>query len=421
MNLFENAQKDFLKKNAPLADRMRPEKIEEIIGQEDILAPGKLLRRAIEADRLTSVIFYGPPGTGKTTIANVIAKRTSGNFAKLNAVTQGVQDLRKLIQEAEDFLNLYQKKTIVFIDEIHRFNKAQQDALLPAVEKGIIILIGATTENPYFSINSALLSRSLIFRLNPLQKEDIIKLLRRSLEDKEKGLGNYKVKITEEALSHLADSAQGDARIALNGLELAVLSTPPDNQGFRQINLKTAEESIQKPAILYDKTGDQHYDVISAFIKSMRGSDPDATLHYLARMLEAGEDPRFIARRIVIHAAEDVGLADPQALVVAQAAAQALEFVGLPEGRIILAEAALYIALAPKCNAVVKGINAAIKDIRHGNIGPVPLHLRDSHYPGAQKLGHGQGYLYPHDFPGHYVKQQYLPDILKDKKYFIRD
>jgi putative ATPase len=313
---------------------------------------------------------------------------------------------------------MYGRQTIVFIDEIHRFNKAQQDVLLPAVESGIIILIGATTENPYFSINSALLSRSLIFELNTLTEENILQLLKRSIKDKEKGLGNYNFEITDEALKHLAYYAQGDARRALNGLELAVLSTKPDDLGKRNITLEIVEESIQRPAVLYDKTGDQHYDIISAFIKSMRGSDPHATLHYLARMLDAGEDPRFIARRIIVHAAEDVGLADPQALVVAQSAAQAYEFLGLPEGRLVLAEAALYVALAPKSNSVIKGIDGALSDIRKGKIGTVPLHLKDSHYKGAEKLGHGKGYLYPHDFPGHFVEQQYLPDNLKNQKYY---
>lgn len=417
MNLFTSVKEDHLKKAAPLAERMRPETLDEIIGQEEILAQGKLLRRAIETDRLSSLIFHGPPGSGKTTIASVIAHVTKKHFAKLNAVTAGIQDLRKLIGDAEERLGMYQQQTIVFIDEIHRFNKGQQDALLPAVERGLVILIGATTENPYFSINAALLSRSLIFKLNPLATQDIINLLKRSLKNN-KGLANYKIEITEEALWHFAHSAQGDARIALNGLELAVLSSPPNNEGVRLIDLDTAEESIQRPAIVYDKTGDEHYDIISAFIKSMRGSDPDATLHYLARMLDAGEDPRFIARRIVIHAAEDVGLADPQALVIAQSAADAINFIGLPEGKLILTQAALYIALAPKSNSVLKGINSALKDVTQGNIGPVPLHLKDSHYSGAKKLGHGQGYKYPHNYPQANVKQQYLPDALTNKRYY---
>lgn len=417
MDLFSSLKEDSLKRNAPLAERMRPRTLDEIWGQEDILAPGKLLRRSIEGDRLRSLVFYGPPGSGKTSIAAVIARVTKGFFAKINAVTSGVQDIRKIITEAEERLGMYQQKTIIFIDEIHRFNKNQQDALLPAVESGLITLIGATTENPYFSINAALLSRSLIFKLQPLKEEDIIKILKKSIADKERGLGNYKIEITAEALKHFASYAQGDVRVALNGLELAVITTQPNENGVRIIDLQTAEDSIQKPAIIYDKTGDQHYDVISAFIKSMRGSDPDATLHYLARMLEAGEDPRFIARRIVVHAAEDVGLADPQALVVAQNAAQAIEFIGMPEGRLILAQAALHIALAPKSNLVLTGIEAALEDVKNGKIGPVPLHLRDSHYQGAAKFEHGKGYLYPHNYPGNYVEQQYLPDVLVGRKY----
>ncbi|KJS20319.1 MAG: ATPase AAA [Clostridiaceae bacterium BRH_c20a] len=419
MDIFSTLKDEHLKKVSPLADRMRPKTLDELEGQEHLLAPGKLLRRAIESDRLSSIIFHGPPGSGKTTIASVIASVTKGHFTKINAVTAGVQDIRKLIVEAEERLGMYQKTTIVFVDEIHRFNKAQQDVLLPVVESGVIILIGATTENPYFSINSALLSRSLIFGLTPLSEKNIRILIKRSIEDKEKGLGNYKIEVSEEALEHLAHYAQGDARIALNGLELAVLSTQPDHKGIRKINLETVEESIQRPAVLYDKTGDQHYDVISAFIKSMRGSDPHATLHYLARMLDAGEDPRFIARRIVIHAAEDIGLADPQALIIAQNAAQALNFIGLPEGRLVLAQAALYIAVAPKSNSVLRGIDEALNDVKKGVIGPVPQHLRDSHYKGAHMLGHGKGYLYPHDYPGHYVEQQYLPDGLSDKKYYV--
>ncbi|MFZ5943337.1 MAG: replication-associated recombination protein A [Bacillota bacterium] len=419
MDLFSSVKEKSLQKNAPLADRMRPRTLDDVLGQEHILAPGKLLRRAIEADRIKSLVFYGPPGTGKTSLASVIANVTKGHFAKVNAVTSGVQEIRKLIADAEELLGMHQKHTILFIDEIHRFNKAQQDALLPAVESGLITLIGATTENPYFSINSPLLSRSLVFRLNPLAEKDLLKLLEISIRDKERGLGNYNLEITPQALSHFAAYAQGDARIALNGLELAVISTQPNGQGIRQINLHTAEESIQRPAILYDKTGDQHYDVISAFIKSMRGSDPNATLHYLARMIEAGEDLRFIARRIVVHAAEDVGLADPQALVIAQNAAQAVDFIGMPEGRLILAQAALYIALAPKSNSVLLGIDGAARDIKAGKNGPVPLHLRDAHYKGARELEHGRNYLYPHNYPGHYVQQQYLPDILVDQIYYI--
>lgn len=419
MDLFTQASQTQIKKKAPLAERMRPKSLEDILGQDEILGKGKLLRRAIETDNISSLIFYGPPGSGKTTIASVIANVTKGYFVKLNAVTNGVQDLRKIINEAKENLSLYQKSTIVFIDEIHRFNKAQQDALLPAVEKGTVRLIGATTENPYFSINSALLSRSLMFKLNPLTKENILKVINKSLKNSESGLGNFNVEITKDALDYIAESAEGDVRIALNGLEIAVTSTYPNENGIRKINLDILRECIQKPFLTYDKNGDNHYDVVSAFIKSMRGSDPDATLHYLARMIEAGEDPRFIARRIVIHASEDVGLSDPNALVVAQNAAQAVEFIGFPEGRIVLAEAALYIALAPKSNSVIKGIDSAIADIRKGNIGQVPLHLRDGHYKGAKNLGHGIGYKYPHNYSGHHVEQQYLPDELKEKKYYI--
>jgi putative ATPase len=328
-----------------------------------------------------------------------------------------VADLRKVIQEAEERMGYYQQGTILFIDEIHRFNKAQQDALLPAVEEGKLVLIGATTENPYFSVNSALLSRSRLFKLEPLQNKDTMELLQRAIEDKEKGLGNYRISISPEAMNHFAEAARGDARLALNGLELAVLSTMPNEEGVRVIDLATAEESIQERAIVYDKMGDQHYDVISAFIKSMRGSDPDAVLHYLARMLSAGEDPRFIARRIVIHAAEDVGLADPMALVVAEAAARGLEMIGLPEGRLLLTEAALYIACAPKSNSVLS-IYKALEDVKNGNYGSVPIHLREAGYPGADKLGHGKGYLYPHNYESHYVKQDYLPEEMKGTRYY---
>lgn len=417
-DLFSGVRKEALKGKAPLALRMRPASLDEVLGQDAIIGRGKLLRRAIEADQLGSLIFHGPPGTGKTTLAYVIAQLTSAHFVKLNAVTSGVNDIRQVVKEAEESLGLYSKGTILFIDEIHRFNKAQQDALLPAVEEGKVILIGATTENPYFSVNSALLSRSRLFRLELLATEDVKVLLQRALKDPERGLGNYRVELASEAADHLAEAARGDARLALNGLELAVLSTMPNDEGVRVVDLAVAEESIQEKAILYDKAGDQHYDVISAFIKSMRGSNPDGCLHYLARMLAAGEDPRFIARRIMIHAAEDVGLADPQALVVAQAAAKALEQVGLPEGRIILAEAALYIACAPKSHSVIQGINRAQEDVRAGNYGPVPMHLRDTSYPGAKELGHGKGYQYPHDYPDHWVEQAYLPKEMHDVSYY---
>ena len=417
MDLFSGVGEAARQGRIPLATRMRPTSLNEVVGQKHLLGEGKLLRRAIEADQLGSLIFYGSPGTGKTTLAYVIARTTKAHFTRMNAVTSGVSDLRKVVREAEEQLKYYQQGTILFIDEIHRFNKAQQDALLPAVEEGKLVLIGATTENPYFSVNSALLSRSRLFRLEPLTQEDIGELLQRAIKDSEKGLGNYRLQISQEALHHFAEAARGDARQALNGLELAVLSTLPNEEGVRVIDLAVAEESIQEKAVVYDKMGDQHYDVISAFIKSMRGSDPDAVLHYLARMLHAGEDPRFIARRMIIHAAEDVGLADPMALVVAQAAAQGLERVGLPEGRLLLAEAALYIACAPKSNSLLS-IDEALADVQKGKYGAVPLHLRDAGYPGAEKLGHGQGYRYPHDYEGHYVEQDYLPREMKGTKYY---
>lgn len=418
MNIFDYGRQKEQKRNAPLAMRMRPRNLEEYIGQEEIVGPGKLLRRAILADQLSTLIFYGPPGTGKTALAQVIAQSTKAEFVQLNAVTAGVGEIRQVVQEAKDRLGMYQKRTILFIDEIHRFNKAQQDALLPYVEDGTIILIGATTENPYFEVNPALLSRSRIFKLEPLKSEEVRVILERALKDKERGLGNLPVKITPEALEHFVQVSGGDARKALNALELAVLTTPPDDEGYINIDLAVAEESIQERAVLYDKSGDQHYDVISAFIKSMRGSDPDASLHWLARMLAAGENPRFIARRMVILAAEDVGLADPHALTIATAAAQAVEFVGMPEARLPLAEACIYLACAPKSNSVITAIDQALRDVATKDIGVVPLHLRDRHYSGAKQLGHGKDYLYPHDFPGNFVKQQYLPEPLLGSVYY---
>lgn len=417
-NLFDTNKKESMQKNAPLAQRMRPQTLDEILGQEHIIGPGKLLRRAIETDKLSSLIFWGTPGCGKTTIASVIANVTNKFYASLNAVTDGVADLRKVTAKAEENLSMYGRQTILFIDEIHRFNKGQQDALLPSVEKGLIVLIGATTQNPYFSLNPALLSRSMVFELKPLKKEDIENIIRRSCSDVNRGFGAYKLEVTQEAIDHLCNSSQGDARIALNGLELAVLSSRPDENGVRVIDLSVVEESIQRPAIVYDNTGDDHYDIISAFIKSMRGSDPDAAVYYLARMLDAGEDPMFIARRIVIHACEDVGLADPHALQVAQSAASAVQFIGMPEGRIILAEAAIYVAKAPKSNSVICAIDAALSQVRSGKNGPVPDHLKDSHYAGAKKLGHGVGYQYPHDDPSGWVKQQYLPNNLADAVFY---
>ena len=419
MDLFEANRQNQLKKEAPLPDRMRPRTIDEFVGQEDIVGPGKLLRRAIEADHLSSVIFYGPPGTGKTALATVVANTTKAFFEKLNAVTSGVADIKQVVKNARDRLGMYNQRTILFIDEIHRFNKSQQDALLPYVEDGTIILIGATTENPYFEVNPPLLSRSRVFKFNSLTDRDIARLVRLALADEERGLGRYHLNLHDEALNHIVNIANGDARSALNAIELAVLTTPPNKQGVREITLEVAEESIQKRSVIYDKSGDQHYDVISAFIKSLRGSDPDAALHWLARMIYAGEDPRFIARRLLVHAAEDVGLADPNALVVAMSAAYALDYVGMPEARLPLAEATLYIATAPKSNSVKMGIDVALDDIENRKLGPVPVHLRDSSYKGASRMGHGKGYKYPHDFTENYVEQQYLPDELRDVQYYV--
>ncbi len=402
---------------APLAERMRPRTLEEYIGQTDLIGPGKLLRRAIEADRVSSLILYGPPGTGKTSLAQVIANATASSFVRINAVASGVKEIREIIQTATEQLHLYGKKTLVFCDEVHRFNKGQQDALLPAVENGTITFIGATTENPFFELNSALLSRSTLFRLYTLTLEDIRKGLEQALVDKERGLGNYKVQITSEAWEHWLNYANGDLRRALNALELAVLTTPPNN-GIRQITLEVAEESIQQRAMRFDKDGDNHYDIISAFIKSMRGSDSDAALYWLAVLLESGEDPRFIMRRIIVQASEDVGLADPMVMLQAQAAANALEWLGLPEARIPMAQAVLAITTAPKSNSAYDGIDRALEYVRTHPTGEVPQHLRDAHYPGAKKLGHGQGYRYPHAYPGHWVEQAYLPDSVRGEHFF---
>lgn len=398
---------------APLAFRMAPATIEEYVGQAHIIGKGKLLRRAIEADRITSLILYGPPGTGKTALAKVIASRTNARFEWLNAATAGLDDLRKVIQSAK---NRKTKgiRTILFLDEIHRFNKLQQDALLPDVEEGNIILIAATVENPYFYVNSALLSRSQVFELKPLTDTDLLEILDSALKNTERGLGKMKVSADEEALKHISKMSDGDARKALSALELAALTTTPEADGVIHITVSIAEESIQKKALVYDKAGDQHYDTISAFIKSMRGSDPDASIYYLAKMLYAGEDPRFIARRIVICASEDVGEADPMALVLATSALRAVEFIGMPEARIPLAQATIYIANAKKSNATYMAIEAAMEDIKNEQTLEVPDHLKDSHYPGAKKLGHGEGYKYPHDFGGH-VEQDYLS---KKKKYY---
>ena len=393
---------------APLAARMRPRSLEEYIGQSHILAPGQLLRRAIEADRIQSLIFYGPPGTGKTSLAQIIARHTRNKFERLSGVESNVADMRRVLGGAANRLANTGQPTILFIDEIHRFNKSQQDVLLPDVEAGTVRLIGATTHNPFFFVNSPLVSRSQIFELRPLSEDDLAQLLRRAAGDAERGLGHLKLRVDDAALRHLARVSDGDARKALNALEIAALTTAPLADGIVPIDLAAAEQSIQKKAVVYDGDGDAHYDTISAFIKSMRGSDADATLYWLAKMIHAGEDPRFIARRIVIHAAEDVGLADPMALVLAVAAHHAAEFIGWPEARIPIAEAAIYIATASKSNSVISAIDAALEDVRSGRTLPVPEHLRDAHYAGAKKLGHGTGYEYAHDHPGHFVAQDYL-------------
>ena len=407
-DLFEKKKRDSFK-SEPLAVRMRPRALKEFAGQGHIIGPGKLLTRAIEADTIASLVLYGPPGTGKTTLAHVVSNATKAEFVPLNATTSNVQELRKEIEAAKQRRALYDKKTILFIDEIHRFNKAQQDVLMPDVEAGVVVLIGATTYNPFFSIVAPLISRSLVFELKPLSETDIITILNNALKDKERGLGNMPVKIESEALKFLAKLSEGDARRALNGLELAALTTPKSKDGAINITLPAAEECIQKKAVVYDRDEDGHYDTISAFIKSMRGSDPDAALYWLAKMLYAGEDPRFIARRIVICAAEDVGLADPQAIVVANAALQISEFVGLPEARIPLAEATVYVACAPKSNAAYLGIEKALKDVEAGRVMEVPTHLKDASMD-SEALGHGKGYKYAHDYKGHFVEQEYIPN-----------
>ncbi|OIJ07693.1 AAA family ATPase [Anaerobacillus arseniciselenatis] len=418
MDLFNYSSQKSNNLKGPLANRMRPRNIDEVIGQEQILGEGTLLRRAIEADRLTPMILFGPPGTGKTTLAKVIANSTKATFEQLNAVTAGINDLRKVVSEAKERLLMYEKKTVLFIDEIHRFNKGQQDALLPYVEDGTVILIGATTESPMFEINQALLSRSRLFQLKPHTDKDIKEIVTSAINDKERGFGNYHISITDEALDHLVNMANGDARSALNALELAILTTDPNLNGIINIDLQTAEQSIQKRIVRYDKKGDNHYDTISAFIKSIRGSDPDATLYWLAKMLYAGEDPKFIARRLYVHAAEDIGLADPNALLIVQSAAYAVDFIGMPEARIPLAEAALYLATAPKSNAVISGIDAALDAVKNEKTGEVPVHLRDAHYKGAKDLGHGIGYKYPHNYEKNYVPQQYLPDHMNGKNFY---
>ncbi|CEH30291.1 AAA family ATPase [Aneurinibacillus migulanus] len=404
-------------RHQPLADRMRPRTLDEFVGQTHILGEGKLLRRAIEADQISSLIFHGPPGTGKTTLARIIARTTKTHFTDINAVTAGVADIRRVVDEAKQYREMYGQGTTLFVDEIHRFNKSQQDALLPYVEDGTIRLIGATTENPFFEVNAALLSRSQLFQLQALSMEELSGVIDRALSDKERGYGELPVTMEDAARNHLIRYAEGDSRRLLNALELAVATTPRSKDGEVRITLDVAVDSIQRRAVRYDKTGDNHYDTISAYIKSIRGSDPDAALYWLARMIDAGEDPRFIARRLVIAASEDIGNGDPRALQVAVAAFQALELVGMPEGRIPLAHATTYLASAPKSNAAYMGINQALRYVRQHGHGAVPLHLRDMHYKGAEKLGHGEGYLYPHDYPNAYVEQLYLPQEVKETFY----
>lgn len=418
MDLFDFMREKNSKSESPLASRMRPTTLEEVVGQEHIIGKDKMLYRAIKADKLGSVIFYGPPGTGKTTMAKVIANSTKSEFKQINATVAGKKDMEAVVEEAKTTVAMYGRRTILFIDEIHRFNKGQQDYLLPFVEDGTIILIGATTENPYFEVNGALISRSIVFELKPLSQDNIKTLLLRAVNDVEKGMGAYHAALDEEALEFLSDLSGGDARSALNAIELAVLTTEPSEDGVIHITLDVASECIQKRAIKYDKGGDNHYDTISAFIKSMRGSDPDAAVYYLARMLSAGEDVKFIARRIMICASEDVGNADPMAMVVAASAATEVERVGMPESQIILSQAATYVACAPKSNAACNAIFAANDAVRNVAIKGVPVHLQDAHYGGSAKLGHGIGYKYAHDYPNHYVEQQYLPDELVGTKFY---
>lgn len=418
MDLFDYMRENTMEKESPLASRLRPRTLDEVVGQQHIIGKDKLLYRAIKADKLGSVIFYGPPGTGKTTLAKVIANTTQADFKQINATVAGKKDMEEVVTEAKNNMGMYGRRTILFVDEIHRFNKGQQDYLLPFVEDGTLTLIGATTENPYFEVNGALLSRSRIFELKPLEKDDIKQLIYRAVTDSERGMGTYRVKIEEDAADFLADTANGDARAALNAVELGVLTTERSEDGLIHIDLAAAQECIQKRAVRYDKDGDNHYDTISAFIKSMRGSDPDAAVYYLARMLYAGEDIKFIARRIMICASEDVGNADPQALNVAVSAALAAERIGLPEAQIILSQAASYVACAPKSNAAYVAIQNAMENVKTTRTMSVPVHLQDRHYKGAAKLGHGEGYKYAHDYPKHYVKQQYLPDGMEGTVFY---
>lgn len=406
--------------NKPLAYRVRPKSLDEFVGQEHILGKDKLLYRTIKADRLSSIILWGPPGCGKTSLAKVISETTQYKFTRLNAVTSGVSDIKNAVEEAGNPLLNPSGKCILFIDEIHRFNKLQQDALLPFVEDGTVILIGATTENPYFEVNKALISRSMVIKLEPLEKKDIVKIIKNAIINKD-GLGNYNIKISDDTIEVIADIANGDVRTALNGIEVAVLTTKMNSDGVIEITNEIAAQSMQKRKAMFDKSGDSHYDNISAFIKSMRGSDPDATLFYLARALNAGEDPMFLARRIVISASEDVGMANPNALVVATSAMQAVSMVGMPEARIILAEAAVYNATSKKSNASYLGINKALEDVANKDTGSIPMHIRNAVASGMEQFGYGEGYKYPHDYPGHFVEQQYLPDEMLGTKYYIKD
>ena len=418
MDLFDFMRNENMEKDSPLASRLRPTTLDEVVGQEHIIGKDKLLYRAIKADKLSSIIFYGPPGTGKTTLAKVIANTTSAEFTQINATVAGKKDMEEVVEKAKQIMGMYGRKTILFVDEIHRFNKGQQDYLLPFVEDGTLILIGATTENPYFEVNGALISRSIVFELKPLSTENIKQLILRAVNDKEKGMGAFNARIDDDAADFLAEISNGDARTALNAIELGILTTDKSEDGTIHITMEVAEQCIQKRAIRYDKSGDNHYDTVSAFIKSMRGSDPDAALYYLAKMLYAGESVEFIARRIMISAAEDVGMADPNALTVAVSAANAVHQIGMPEAKIILAEAVVYMATAPKSNASYMGLEKAMSAVQNTKISGIPVHLMDAHYKGAAKLGHGDGYKYAHDYENHYVNQQYLPDELVNEVFY---
>ena len=418
MDLFDFMRNENMEKDSPLASRLRPTTLDEVVGQEHIIGKDKLLYRAIKADKLSSIIFYGPPGTGKTTLAKVIANTTSAEFTQINATVAGKKDMEEVVEKAKQTMGMYGRKTLLFVDEIHRFNKGQQDYLLPFVEDGTLILIGATTENPYFEVNGALISRSIVFELKPLSTENIKQLILRAVNDKEKGMGAFNARIDDDAADFLAEISNGDARTALNAIELGILTTDKSEDGTIHITMEVAEQCIQKRAIRYDKSGDNHYDTVSAFIKSMRGSDPDAALYYLAKMLYAGESVEFIARRIMISAAEDVGMADPNALTVAVSAANAVHQIGMPEAKIILAEAVVYMATAPKSNASYMGLEKAMSAVQNTKISGIPVHLMDAHYKGATKLGHGDGYKYAHDYENHYVNQQYLPDELVNEVFY---